>query len=83
MATLETAMNKWARNTANAGEKWKVGVSHGDYCGAMTQFLGVRPNRMCADWQQGVGAVSAQDFQSSIAGKANKWAEGLRRAASL
>lgn len=83
MATLASAEAKYERNTANAGQKWKEAVSRGDYCGGMTQFLGVRPNRMCADWTQGVAAVSASDFQASVSGKGAKWAEGMRRAAGL
>ncbi len=82
MPTLASAQAKYERNTANAGSKWKAGVERGDYCGKMAAFLGTRPNRMCADWSAGVGAVSAGEFQASIAGKGNAWAEGLRRAAS-
>lgn len=83
MATISSAQAKWERNTQGKGGKWKAAVEHGDYCGGMASFLGVRPNRMCADYAAGVGAVSASAFDASIAGKGSKWAEGLRRAAAL
>jgi len=44
------------------------------------RFLGAPPSAtVVADYEQGVAAISAQDFQNAIAGKGAKWAENLRR----
>ena len=80
MATLEQGRAKWERKTQNAGSKWKDGVSGKE--GALAEGLsaaGLPPGpQFLQAWSSGVGAVSAQDFQSSIAGKGQKWADNTR-----
>jgi len=84
MATIATARAKWEAKTAAAGERWKAAVQGkgAAYCRGIAQFLGVgtcAPG-VQARWEQGVGRVTAADFQSAIAGKGSKWEENLRRA---
>ncbi|HUY55344.1 MAG TPA: hypothetical protein VMV23_09330 [Candidatus Nanopelagicaceae bacterium] len=76
---------KWERKTANAGDKWKQSVAGagGRYSQGLSESVGtqVGPQTTSA-WEQGVGAVSAGDFNASISGKGSKWAENLRRGVS-
>ena len=86
MATLESARRKWEEKTAAAGEKWKAAVTGkgGEWCSGVAKFLGVgtcNPQAR-ARYEEGVGRVSAAEFQASISGKGAKWAENLRRALS-
>lgn len=78
MATLNSAREKWERKMSNAGSKWKDGVSgkQGDYEQGVADFLGTDPGNVSTggDWEDGVSAVSASDFQSQVAGKGDKWA---------
>lgn len=82
---LQQAERKWADNTAQAGGAWKAGVDAAGpsaYCQGLAKF-GINP-ASCqsgpgARWAQGVGAVSAADFQAAIAGKAEKWARNYVR----
>jgi hypothetical protein len=78
MATINSAADKWARKTANAGTKWKNAVSKGDYCGQFQKFVGHPTPMACESWSRGVNAVSAADFQSSISGKEQKYIAGLQ-----
>lgn len=75
--TLQYAGQKWARKTANAGTKWKARVTGADYCGGFSKFLGHTPSEACSAWTQGVGAVTAADFQAAISGKEGKYVSGL------
>jgi hypothetical protein len=81
MATLQSAQAKWERKTANAGAKWKAKTTGkgGEYSAGIQRFLGVAPSAtVVSSYEQGVAAVSAQDFQNAIAGKGAKWAENYR-----
>ena len=87
MATLETAKRKWARKMANAGPRWKQAVSGkaAEYARGMGQFLGISistTHPKVQAWQEGVDAVSPEDFQRAVAGKEEKWARRLREAFS-
>ncbi len=76
---------KWERKTANAGDKWKQSVAGAGsrYASGLSESAGapVGPQTM-SSWEQGVGAVSAGDFNASISGKGSKWAENFRRGIS-
>lgn len=81
--TIEQGRAKWARKMGNAGSTWKAGVSgkDGAYAAGLGDVVGgpVSP-QIVAAWRQGVDATSAEDFQRSIQGKENKWADNFRRA---
>jgi hypothetical protein len=82
MATLQSAQAKWERKTANAGPKWKAAVTGkgAEYAAGIQRFLGAPPSATVVNsYEQGVAAVTAQDFQNAIAGKGAKWAENTRR----
>jgi hypothetical protein len=81
VASLQTGAAKWARKTANAGGKWKAGVSSGSTpCQGLTQeYPEASGCSIDAPWRQGVDAVSAADFQQRIAGKENKWLQNYLR----
>ena len=82
MATLQSAQAKWERKTANAGPKWKAATTAkgSEYSAGVQRFLGVAPSAaVVAAYEQGIAAVSAEDFQRSISGKGTKWAENTRR----
>lgn len=80
MPTLQQAQQKWERSTANAGSRWKAGVTGKEqaYCRGLAA-MGVNEQACLAgvgrDWSQGTAAVSAQDFQANISGKGSKWAQ--------
>lgn len=85
MATLQSAQAKWERKTAGAGGRWKAGTqgAGGRWAAGMGQFLGSSVGgQHVGAYEAGVNAVSASDFEQSIAGKGSKWAENLRRAFS-
>jgi hypothetical protein len=79
---IEKGKEKYNRKMATAGAKWKSGVEAGNYCERMTQIFGHRPEKMCKDYAEGIGAVSASEFQSAVVGKGEKWAERYRKAGS-
>lgn len=83
--SIQRAQQKWERKTANAGEKWKAGVSGkaSEYCKGLSEKLGVSYEACMAkagrSWGEGTGAVGAGEFQSAVSGKGSKWAEKFRR----
>lgn len=85
MATLETAKDKWTRKTSMGARKWKTKVeAYGipKYPKAMADFLGlpaINPDRAKA-YEEGVRAVSSEQFIKAVEGKADKWATKLREA---
>lgn len=83
--SLAQGTSKWERKTANVGDKWKQGVTGAGsrYAQGLSESAGspVGPMTLSA-WEQGVGAVSASDFNASISGKGSKWAENFRRGIS-
>lgn len=84
MSTLALAQAKWEAKTQDAGTAWKTGLSgaEGRWAAGLAAF-GIQPGPMSQSrYSQGIGRVSAADFQASIAGKGNKWAEGMRRGLS-
>lgn len=81
MSTIQQAAAKWARKTANAGQKWKNAVTNAPYCEGFTKFLGHSPKGdECANWATAVGNVQATDFQAAISGKESKYIRGLENA---
>jgi len=84
MTTISLAKKKWARKMANAGVKWKKGVTDkkDEYAKGLKSFNEDRPvgPTMPENWAAGVGAVSAEDFQAAVAGKEEKWARRLSEA---
>lgn len=86
--SIERARAKWERKTAQAGERWKAGVTGkaSEYCKALAQKFGVSEGACMAAagrrWQEGVGAVTPSEFQSAVAGKGAKWAEKFVRGLS-
>jgi hypothetical protein len=81
MATLASAQAKWERKTANAGTKWQQATQGkgAAYAAGLTRFGAPPSGSVVSAYEQGVSAVSAADFQASIAGKGSKYAENLRR----
>ena len=84
MTTLESAKRKWARKMAQAGPKWKKGVTGKEtaWCEGVARFLGTgtcNPDALNA-YRAGVDAVSAEEFGRAVAGKEEKWAKKLREA---
>jgi hypothetical protein len=80
MSKVELAKKKWKRKVK--GEKWKAGVTGKEsaYCQGVAEFLGVstcKPERAAA-YAEGVGAVSAADFDAAVSGKEEKWARRYR-----
>lgn len=83
MATLESAKRKWERKTANAGPKWKASVTKEKYMAGMDEFgtpVGPMTGQNYAD---GVGEISAAEFQAAITGKGEKWARRLKEAVAV
>lgn len=83
--SLAQGQAKWERKTANAGDKWKAATNGaaGTWAAGVSESAGGPVGPMTrAAYEQGVGAVSAQDFNSSISGKGSKWAENYRRGIS-
>lgn len=81
--TIGMAEAKYARKTANAGERWKRGVNGAGsrYAAGESDFLGAPvAGSVVQAWEQGVNAVTADEFGRSVAGKSGKWAENYRRA---
>lgn len=80
--SLEQGRAKWARKMGRAGPNWKAGVSgkSGAYGEGLSQSVGapVSP-AVVSSWQEGVDAVSAEQFQQAVTGKDRKWADGFRR----
>ena len=70
---------KWERKTANSGAKWKADTqgSAGAYCEGLARAFGINAGACMsgagARFQQGVNAVSAAEFDQSVAGKGQKW----------
>jgi len=77
MAKIDLAAEKWARKMARAGPKWKSGVTGKEsaFCRGVAEFIGVGTcdPAVSSAYAQGVGAVSAEEFQSAVAGKETKW----------
>ena len=84
MTTLELAKKKYERKMEKAGPRWKEGVKNKQsaYAEGVARFLGVRPEEIGKDddWQEGVDAVSAEDFAAAVKGKGDKWARRLKEA---
>jgi hypothetical protein len=84
--SIAYAQSKWERKTAAAGTKWKAAVTGkgASYSAGIQDFLGQAPaGAVVTAWEQGVGAVSADEFQRAIAGKGGKYAENLRRGLTM
>ena len=85
MATIETAKAKWAAKMSNAGSKWKAGVSGKGAAlkRGIASFLGVSPDAVRGEkitaYESGTGRITAEQFQASVAGKQDKWAENTRK----
>lgn len=84
--SIGLAEAKWTRKMSTAGAKWKADVTGkgSAYCSGVAAFLGTgtcNPEKESA-WNTGVDAVSAADFQASVAGKGPKWAARYREAMS-
>jgi hypothetical protein len=84
MTTIELAKKKYAEKMANAGARWKKGVTDkvSRYASELARFLGL-PDISASKkeaWDSGVGRVSAEDFSKAVAGKETKWADRLREA---
>jgi hypothetical protein len=87
MTTITLAKAKWARKMAKAGPRWKSGVEDAIKRDAYRKGLElfsegkVKPGpTMYSNYVEGVGAVSAEAFQSAVRGKEDKWAERLLKA---
>lgn len=82
MGTVETGMAKWERRTANAGSKWKANTNAANLRAGL-QAAGFSPGpEFMRAYEEGIGAVSAEDFNNSIRGKAAKWRENTVRGIS-
>lgn len=84
MTTLSLAEKKWSRKMENAGVKWKKGVTGkvDTWATAMADFLGIpdiSPEKKKA-FAEGIGAVTPEDFQTAVKGKADYWARKLKEA---
>ena len=86
MANLNSAAEKWARKTADAAGRWQANTQQygaANYCKGMSEFLGGSAGSLCSRYQQGIAATSAGAYQQGVSGKAQKYIEGMRRAAGL
>jgi|GEM_PF-4252168 len=80
MAKIDLAKRKWAEKMANAGTRWKAGVTdkRDAYKRGLELFAGVTAGNTLADnYKRGVDLVTAEDFQSAVRGKEEKWASRL------
>jgi len=84
MTTLSLAEKKWERKMANAGTKWKSGVSGkvDEWARGLANFLGISDisTEKKSAWSEGINSVTAEDFSSAVRGKADKWARKLKEA---
>ena len=75
--TIAMAEAKWARKMATAGAKWKANVTGKgpEYCSGVAKFIGAGTcdSAKQTAWTEGVDAVSAVEFQTSVAGKGPEW----------
>ena len=84
MTTIELAKAKYAAKMARAGPRWKKRVTDkvSDYAKGVARFLGI--SDISSDkktaWSEGVGRVSADEFQRAVSGKETRWADRLREA---
>lgn len=81
--SVSYAQQKWERKTQSAGSRWKEATTGAGsrYCEGLQAFLGHAAPQACSAYTAGVGAVSASDFQSAIAGGGARYAAGLSRVA--
>jgi 2-hydroxychromene-2-carboxylate isomerase len=78
---------KYNRNTQGKGATWKDGVmkAAGDYCAGVAEALGISVGQCQAskagrNYQAGIQAASAADYDRGVAGKGQKWFDRYRRA---
>ncbi len=84
MATLQSAAAKYQDKVNQAGSHWEsatkqYGAAH--YCEGMSKFLGGNAGRLCANYQAGIARASAASYSAGVQGKAQRWIEGMQRAA--
>jgi len=80
MSTLALAKAKWARKMANAGAKWKAGVTgkRSAYAEGLGRFAGVTAgSTMSSNYEAGVNATPAEEFQRAVAGKEETYARNF------
>lgn len=76
MATLQSAMEKYARKTANAAAKYNEskGRAAANYSAGVAKFLGSAPSgSVTSNYQAGIANAQYRG------GDPAKWAEGYRR----
>ncbi|MGC9200804.1 MAG: hypothetical protein ACP5F8_02500 [Candidatus Aenigmatarchaeota archaeon] len=82
--TLEYGKKKWAAKTAGKGEKWHKRVTSPEakerYDKNFAAYAGTTRNVLTPVWFERVSGVTPEDFNKAIEGKADKYAENLRRA---
>lgn len=75
----------WESGMQGAADSWKAGVSRAgadeDYAQGLANYLGVSAGSITTDddWRAGVADVSESEFQQSIEGKGQKWADNFER----
>jgi hypothetical protein len=80
MSTLALAKAKWLRKMRDAGARWKAAVTgkRSAYAEGLGRFAGVTPGTaMPSHYEEGVGAVTAEEFGKAVAGKEDRWASRL------
>lgn len=85
MSTLALAKGKWIRKMRDAGAKWKAHVTgkRSAYAEGLGRFAGVTAGAsMPSHYEEGVNAVTPDEFQSAVSGKEDKWASRLVEAIS-
>jgi hypothetical protein len=84
MTTLEIAKEKWARKMRDAGPKWKKGVTDKKeaYRRGLESFKTPVGPTLPAHWEEGVAALTAEDFARAVAPEVKKevWAARLAEA---
>lgn len=76
------AQRNWEAKTSNAGAAWEAskGRMTSEWPRGVAETFGSPPGPTASrNYSEGIGRVSAGEFQASIAGKGSKWLENTRR----
>jgi len=78
--TIDYAKGKWERKTAGKGGKWKERTSAAKEraSSGFSAFVGHPVPEWASAYSAGIDGMSAEQFESAIRGKGEKWAAAMR-----
>jgi len=80
MVSLSDIASKWKRKTSGKGDKWHDSVQGkgDDVCAGLKKIDGITECGIADDYDTEVAKVSADDFESAISGKKDKWKKNFK-----